>query len=322
MSLEKDCFYHYLPAQEDTATATVNVTGAGRFVSSPGDTYPPKGHPTLYQFEWKLGRTLPEFQVLLFTDGAGEFESEVTGNVVFEEPSLLVLFPGVWHRYRPLPNRGWTERWLSFSGEIVYRLFDFRISGPRLAITPVGDSERLSGDFDRLLKYIHENPQPDSQLLSLQALKIIVEAAAGRLEYALQMGTRLNSASSHSSVEDPIVRQALEIIWSHSHYPMSVGDIASQLPVTRRTLDRKFADTVGHSVLEEINVCRMSRAKRLLSATDLPVKIVAHLAGFSSTERMRVAFIETEGRSPQSFRLDQARQGQGGKRKRRKKGRD
>ena len=56
---------------------------------------------------------------------------------------------------------------------------------------------------------------------------------------------------------------------------MSVNDIARQLPVTRRTLDRRFADAVGHSVLEEINTCRLSRAKRLLKATDLPVKIVA-----------------------------------------------
>jgi transcriptional regulator GlxA family with amidase domain len=55
-------------------------------------------------------------------------------------------------------------------------------------------------------------------------------------------------------------------------------------------------------VLEEINACRLSRAKRLLKETDLPVKSVAHLAGFSSTERMRVLFVEREGVSPISYR--------------------
>jgi transcriptional regulator GlxA family with amidase domain len=105
---------------------------------------------------------------------------------------------------------------------------------------------------------------------------------------------------------DPIVQRALEIIWKQSPFPASVNDIARQLPVTRRTLDRRFVEATGHSVLEEINFCRLSRAKRLLTQTDLPVKTVAHLAGFSSTERMRVLFVEREGVSPISFRKREA----------------
>jgi transcriptional regulator GlxA family with amidase domain len=61
-------------------------------------------------------------------------------------------------------------------------------------------------------------------------------------------------------------------------------------------------EAIGHSVLEEINACRLSRAKRLLTETDLPVKTVTHLAGFSSTERMRVVFVEREGVSPTTYR--------------------
>ena len=87
---------------------------------------------------------------------------------------------------------------------------------------------------------------------------------------------------------------------------MSVSDIARQLPVTRRTLDRRFVEATGHSVLEEINACRLSRAKRLLTETDLPVKTVAHLAGFNSTERMRVVFVEREGISPTDYRKQKA----------------
>src|SRR3972149_1016891 len=45
-----------------------------------------------------------------------------------------------------------------------------------------------------------------------------------------------------------------------------------------------------------------SREKRLLVETALPVKTVARLAGFSSTERLRVTFVEREGTSPTVFR--------------------
>jgi transcriptional regulator GlxA family with amidase domain len=103
-------------------------------------------------------------------------------------------------------------------------------------------------------------------------------------------------------VADPLVKKALEIIWSPSDHPLSVADIARQLPVTRRTLDRRFAEVTGHSVLEEINTCRLSRAKQLLKETDLPVKNVARLAGFSSAERMRVLFVERIGLSPTDYR--------------------
>ncbi len=305
MSNPDDCFFHYLPASEEAVPTTINVTGAGRFVSSPGDKYPPAGHPTLYHFEWRRGRTLPEFQILLFTDCAGEFESEATGLVRFEDSALMILFPGIWHRYRPMPERGWTERWLSFSGELVYRLFDFRLSGPRLALTTPRDVQRLADDFDDLLTTIHTSPGTDPMLLSLKALRIVVEAAACRMEDALTIES-VKDASNYAKVDDLVVRDALEIIWSHSHCPMSVNDIARQLPVTRRTLDRRFAEAVGHSVLEEINNCRLSRAKRLLKATDLPVKIVAHLAGFSSAERMRVAFVEHEHTPPLAYRRKHA----------------
>ena len=151
-------------------------------------------------------------------------------------------------------------------------------------------------------------------MLTFQALALISDAVAGRIEEAIETGAVPTDAAAQSRCEDPIVQRALELIWTHSHFPMSVSDIARQLPVTRRTLDRRFVEATGHSVLDEINACRLSRAKRLLAETDLPVKTVARLAGFSSTERLRVTFVEREGTSPTVFRKRalQMRQGSEG----------
>jgi transcriptional regulator GlxA family with amidase domain len=131
-------------------------------------------------------------------------------------------------------------------------------------------------------------------------LRIISEVVAQQIEVSRNSGDVADRLAAHR--DDPVVQRALEIIWTHSPFPTSVSDIARQLPVTRRTLDRRFVEATGHSVLEEINACRLGRAKRLLTETDLPVKAVAHLAGFSSTERMRVLFVEREGVSPISYR--------------------
>ena len=105
-----------------------------------------------------------------------------------------------------------------------------------------------------------------------------------------------------------MVAQALELIWTHSHRPISVDHLVAHLPTTRRTLERRFTLERGHSILDEINICRTSRARRLLSETDLPIKTVAYLAGFTSQERMRIAFLHQEGCSPARYR-QQARKG-------------
>jgi transcriptional regulator GlxA family with amidase domain len=47
---------------------------------------------------------------------------------------------------------------------------------------------------------------------------------------------------------------------------------------------------------------RVRRAKRLLDGTDLPIRLVAERAGFSSTRRLSAAFARLYGRSPSALR--------------------
>jgi AraC-like DNA-binding protein len=221
--------------------------------------------------------------------------------VQFEGVALFVVFPGVWHRFRPSPERGWSERWLSFNGAMLDQLFNVDLWTPNLAVTCPRDPQRLADEFDAVLDRIRNRSPGHPALLAFQTLRIISDAVAQRVEDAVDSGN-VPRTRAGSYRDDPIVERAMEIIWTHGHCPMSVSDIARLLPVTRRTLDRRFMEATGHSVLEEINACRLSRAKRLLTETELPVKTVAHLAGFNSTERMRVLFVEREGTSPTSYR--------------------
>jgi AraC-like DNA-binding protein len=296
----EDAFFRYLPTTEHTMSWGIYVTGAGCAVVHPGEKYPAGGHPALYQFDWMRGRTLPEFQLILITDGEGEFESEATGHVRLEHNSVILIFPGVWHRYRPSPTVGWTERWFSFNGDSLNRLLDIGLFGPRNAIISPREPDYLLEQFDEMLDHIRARSTVQPATLAFQALRILSEVIVQEVQDVADSAN--SSDRGNLRRDDPVVQRALEIIWTHSPCPMSVSDIARQLPVTRRTLDRRFVEVMGHSVLEEINACRLSRAKRLLTETDLPVKAVAHRAGFNSTERMRVVFVEREGISPTAYR--------------------
>ena len=70
----------------------------------------------------------------------------------------------------------------------------------------------------------------------------------------------------------------------------------------RRTVERRFRAARGHSLLTEVNDCRCHRARHFLEVTDLPVKSICWLAGFTNTEQMRVTFLQQVGMTPGQYR--------------------
>jgi len=294
----KQPFHHYLPISNAAIEWGLYVTGAGQVTTQPGQPYPPAVHPGPYDFRWQSGRTLPEFQVVLVSQGQGQFETTETGSVHVADESLIFLFPDVWHRYQPDPQTGWTERWLSFNGELAHSFMDRGPIQPESAVHSLRDPQNVSAAFDRLLTSIHANPGQDSMLLSLHAMSLLTTA----IEAATQDKLDSFAAGDTDEHHDPLVAQAVDYIWTHSHYPITVPLIARELQTNRRTLERRFAAERGHSILAEINECRLSRAKRLLEETNLPLKVVTHLAGFTSAQRMRAVFLDREEMLPSEFR--------------------
>ena len=136
--------HYYLPVNDDAMRWGIYLTGIGRCTVPPGSAYPPSGHPRLYNFRWDQGRVLPEFQMLFVCDGTGVFESEATGQVPLPDRSVFFLFPGLWHRYRPSRDVGWTERWLSFNGELAHRLMDMSMLQSDIPVHQVADPNPLS----------------------------------------------------------------------------------------------------------------------------------------------------------------------------------
>jgi AraC-like DNA-binding protein len=243
---------------------------------------------------------LPEFQLILISEGGGFFESGPTGKVGIKADSIILLFPGVWHRYRPDPNTGWTERWISFHGDITHRLTTLEILSPKRAIWQLRETDRFVKDFDRLLGSLDAKHLRNPIELSFRAMSLLAEASVllgGEL-----LWSRGEGRQRFGNVNDLLVAETLELVWTSSHRVLSVDQLARRLPVTRRTLDRRFRAALGRSVLEEINRCRLSRAKRLLEETVLPLKTIARLAGFTDAERMRVVFLTTEKTTPSAFR--------------------
>ncbi|MGT2501978.1 Ada metal-binding domain-containing protein [Bradyrhizobium guangxiense] len=98
------------------------------------------------------------------------------------------------------------------------------------------------------------------------------------------------------------VERALTLIETGALDRSNVDQLAQRLGVGSRHLSRLFAEYLDASPLQVALSLRLRRAKRLLDGTDLPIRLVAERAGFSSARRLHAAFTRLYGRPPSAIR--------------------
>ncbi len=290
MSLSQP-FRHALPVSESLFHEAIYLTHAGWERVKPGEPYPQRDAPFFY-FEWKDGRTLPEFCLALVVAGGGELQTRTHTRLLTAKDAFLFR-PGEWHRHRPSPKTGWTLMWIHFNGDEPLRWLREHTFHLRQNVALIENRKIFRAQFERLLTSVHQNPATNSANFSRQAIGLLAHFLADKPGRAIR-GT--------TEVSDDAVRAAVEYIWNFSHDIVDVPAVARKVGVARRTLDRRFRDATGRSVLEEIQFCRVSRAAKLLQETTMPVKHIVHRAGFRSDEHLRIAFQKAFGKSPQNFR--------------------
>lgn len=284
-------FRHALPVNEALFHSPLYLTHAGWERVKPGEPYPQRDAQFFY-FDWKEGRTLPEFCLALILAGRGEFETRRHRGLIATGDAFLFR-PGEWHRHRPSPKTGWTLMWIHFNGDEPLRWLRENTFNLRQNLPVIENPDLFRAQFEQLLASVHRNPSVNSPNLSRQAI--------GLLSHILEDKSP-GTVRGMGAVRDAAVTAAVEYIWNFSHAIVDVPAVARKAGIARRTLDRRFKAATGRSVLEEIQICRVTRAAKLLQETNMPVKHIIHRAGFRSAEHLRLAFQKAFGKSPQAYR--------------------
>lgn len=106
------------------------------------------------------------------------------------------------------------------------------------------------------------------------------------------------ASSSRCDQFDARVLSALEYIRLHACEGISSADVAAQFSCSRRFLDRIFGQSVGRSILDEIQRVQVEAVKSILRKDSSTKQVVvADRCGFSSPEDMRRVFKKVEGRT-------------------------
>ena len=129
--------------------------------------------------------------------------------------------------------------------------------------------------------------------------------------YSPPKGLVPRQSTDSRAADDPIVAKALRFIAENGHERMKVSDIASAVAITRRTLERKFRDSLGRTIAEEIARLRVERAKRLMVETKDSFKALAVDLGFRNADHFYKVFSRVEGITPSQYRNQRLKEKKG-----------
>src|SRR5690349_10844350 len=116
-------YYRYLPLSEEDQNWGLSILNAGCTRIKANEDYPYRQHPGHHYVSWSKGRVLDEYQVIYCIGGSGSFASASVAETGVCPGTIILLFPGEWHRFRPDRRAGWDEYWVGFKGEVADNLF-------------------------------------------------------------------------------------------------------------------------------------------------------------------------------------------------------
>lgn len=105
------------------------------------------------------------------------------------------------------------------------------------------------------------------------------------------------------AVSDSVVANAMRFMWDHLEQNLAVNDVAQEVGVSRRSLERAFHAELGCGINAELHRRRLEFCCELLSTTDLTIADLAPRTGFRSADYLYASFRRAFGITPRKWRL-------------------
>lgn len=264
----KDGFFRYLTYSKEDEKWQIVCTDAGHIEIGPHTTYPPhkEGHPQLFR-SVAVGRTLTEYQIIYITKGRGVFETNHRTLVVVPG-SIMIVFPGVPHFYKPEYEVGWVEYWVGFKGPHVDTLCQQGFLSPRKPLYEVGLQNSLLAIYTQIFELV-QNQRP---LYQVRASSCVLTLIAEILAHE-----RKNVQYTHS---EQLVEKARFLMEENIYSEINLNAIGEMLGVSTSHLNAVFKSYTSMTPYQYFISIKIRKAKELLETGALAIKEVAFRLGF------------------------------------------
>jgi AraC-like DNA-binding protein len=295
----KKNYFIYLPKEPANSIWGCVTTAVGFTNVLPHQAYPPRQHPLDHYFSWTDGRVLGTYQIILISGGSGVFECAAQPGVqqAVEPGTIMILFPGIWHRYRPDPKTGWVEHWIECHGRAFDDAVRLELIQPRHSLLKAPVVYEANDCFERCHSLARVDAMANQDLLSTQGLHLL--ALLGHLRRAERGFTR---------AIDDVVQRAHMLIALRCHEPLDLRALAAELGVGYSNLRHSFTARAGMSPRQYYLNVRLQKAQDLLVGTTKTIKEIADILGFESASYFSKQFKQLLKVSPHDWRTRLAHQ--------------
>lgn len=204
---------------------------------------------------------------------------------------MIILLPGQWHSYQPMKDTGWNEYYIGFEGNIIDNIIEKSFISPQNQILDIGSNDELVNLFSTAIKVAKEDKKSAQQYL------------AGIVFHILGMILSLSQNKSYEARESTqVIERAKIIMRENIHKKIDIKGIAANLGTSYSWFRKFFKEYTGYAPAQYFQELKLSKAKELLTETNLPIKEIAYELNFSSIEYFLSFFKQRVKITPSEYR--------------------
>ena len=235
----------------------------------------------------------PSYIIHYILKGRGKFYCD-NNEYELKESNAFLIEPNAMTFYQADFNDPWEYIWIGFKGEKVHEILKRMGLSYQNPILCIDKKNKLISIAEGLLSTDSSGLKEE---LKRQALLYdFLSTICGNTLYSQSM------SKSNEIRNNNYLVQAIEFIQNNFYHTINVADVSSYLGISRNYLFTLFKKNIGHSPLEYLTYCRLSRACHLLDDSGLSVENVAYSCGYESLSVFSKAFKQKYNISPSAYR--------------------
>ena len=268
----------------------IHILDCGTIHRKANDQPEKDSHPKSYQLTWAQGRILEEYQLIYLLDGSGWFESQSSGLIPITAGSIILVFPDLWHRYKPAEDSAWHTYWVGFGGPFTPRLIRNLDITPTMPTRPIGSPENVLNCFREVLNVARYELSGYQQVMAGEVVKLL-----GLIH------TAQRQAIFASSNTDLVIQTAKSLL-IQTQKPRSMEAVADELGMGYSKFRKLFKHYTGMSPGQFQLQHRIVKAANLLRQNELSISSIAYECGFVTLPFFTRMFKKKTGKNPSEYR--------------------
>jgi len=238
---------------------------------------------------WWLGpRVLDAYSLVHLLAGAGTYR-DPNGQVDVKAGDTLVLFPELEHEYGPRNPGDWSEAFVIFYGAAFAGLERDGLIHRQRPVLHAGVRPRFAASFKALIEQHSTAPSSDPHRTTLELHRLLFDLTSA------DGGTLADEEAERLAAARARLQRTLD-------RDIDLQALATEFGFGYESFRKRFARAFGVPPARYRLLCRLDRAKTLLSGSDAKLSDIAAAIGFCDEYYLSRKFKQVTGASPRVYR--------------------